>query len=122
MSSLFERIGGKPAVEAAVDLFYEKVLADDRIKHFFEGVDMKRQANHQKMFLTYAFGGAPNYPGKSMRQAHQRLVDDLGLTDEHFDAVIENLGATLKELGVADDLIGEAAAIAESTRKDVLCR
>lgn len=122
MSSLFERLGGADAVDAAVDKFYEKVLADDRIKHFFEGVEMKRQAKHQKMFLTYAFGGAPNFPGKSMRAAHQRLVEEMGLNDSHFDAVMENLGATLKDLGVPDDLIAEAAGIAESTRDDVLNR
>ena len=55
-----------------------------------------------------------------MRAAHQRLVEEMGLNDSHFDAVMENLGATLKELGVPDELIGEAAAIAESTRSDVL--
>ncbi len=120
MSTLFEKIGGADAVNAAVEKFYKKVLADDRIKHFFEGVDMDRQAKHQKRFLTYAFGGAPSYPGKTMRIAHKRLVEDMGLSDEHFDAVLENLGKTLKELGVPDDLIGEAASIAESTRNDVL--
>ena len=122
MSTLFERLGGKPAVEAAVDKFYDKVLADDRIKHFFEGVDMPRQRGHQKLFLTYAFGGIPEYPGKNMRAAHQHMVDDLGLADEHFDAVVENLAATLKEMGVADDLITEVAGVAESIRGDVLCR
>jgi len=70
MSALFEKIGGGAAVDAAVDKFYEKVLADDRIKHFFEGVDMKRQADHQKKFLTFAFGGPANYSGRSMREAH----------------------------------------------------
>ena len=44
MSSLYEKIGGAAAVNAAVDLFYTKVLADDRIKHYFDGVDMDRQA------------------------------------------------------------------------------
>ena len=122
MSSLYERIGGAAAVDAAVDVFYTKVLADDRIKHFFEGVDMKRQAGHQKAFLTFAFGGAPDYPGKNMREAHQHLVEKMGLNDSHFDAVIENLGATLTELGVAPELIQEAAGIAESTRNDVLNR
>lgn len=122
MSTLFERIGGADAVDAAVDGFYQRVLADDRIKHFFEGVDVQRQARHQKQFLTYAFGGAPDYPGRSLRAAHKRLVDDMGLDDEHFNAVLENLGATLKYLGVPDDLIAEAAGIAESTRNDVLNR
>lgn len=122
MHSLFERIGGAVAVDAAVDLFYQKVVADPRIKHFFDGVDMKRQSRHQKRFLTYAFGGMPNYKGRSLRIAHQRLVDELNLTDEHFDAVVENLGATLHELGVAESLIAEVAAIAESVRNDVLNR
>jgi hemoglobin len=120
MTTLYEKIGGAAAVDAAVDVFYTKVLADDRIKHFFDGVDMKRQAGHQKAFLTYAFGGTPNYPGKNMREAHKHLVEKLGLNDSHFDAVIENLGATLTELGVAPELIQEAAGIAESTRNDVL--
>ncbi len=117
--SLYDRIGGDAAVNAAVDVFYRKVLADDRISHFFEGVDMDKQAAKQKAFLTMAFGGPTNYTGKEMRLGHAHLVEK-GLNDSHFDAVMENLGATLKELGVADDLIGEAAAIAESTRKDVL--
>ena len=42
--SLYEKIGGDAAVNAAVDIFYRKVLADDRINQFFEGVDMDKQA------------------------------------------------------------------------------
>ena len=117
--SLFEQLGGKEAVNAAVDLFYTKVLADDRIKDFFDGVDMDKQKNKQKAFLTFAFGGPNAYTGQKMREGHAHLVER-GLNDSHFDAVMENLGATLKELGVPDNLIGEAAAIAESTRNDVL--
>lgn len=118
MTSLYERIGGKEAVEAAVDLFYQKVLADDRIKHIFGNTDMAAQRNKQKLFLTYAFGGAPNYSGRSLREAHSHYI----LNETHFDAVIENLGATLKELGVPDELIAEAAKIALSTKNDVLNR
>jgi len=119
--NLYEKIGGDAAVNAAVDIFYRKVLADDRINQFFEGVDMERQAAKQKAFLTVAFGGPNNYTGKDMRDGHAHLVKN-GLNDSHFDAVMENLGATLKELNVPDDLIAEAAAIAESTRNDVLGR
>jgi len=117
--SLFDRIGGEGAVDAAVDIFYRKVLADDRISEFFDGVDMEKQAAKQKAFLTMAFGGPNNYTGEDMRKGHAHLVAR-GLNDSHFDAVVENLGGTLKELGVADELIGEVAAIAETTRNDVL--
>jgi hemoglobin len=119
MNSLYEKIGGEGAVNAAVDIFYGKVLQDDRIKHFFDGVNMQKQASKQKAFLTMAFGGPHNYTGDDMRKGHARLVQ-MGLNDSHFDAVMENLGATLTELKVPGELIAQAAAIAESTRKDVL--
>lgn len=122
MTSLYERIGGEPAVNAAVDKFYEKVLADDRIKHFFVDVDMAKQHRMQKGFFTFAFGGPANYSGKGMQAAHRRLVTEKGLNDSHYDAVMENLGATLVELGVPDDMIAEAAGIAESVRDAVLGR
>ncbi len=118
---LYEEIGGEPAVNAAVDLFYRKVLKDARIKHFFDDIDMDKQAAKQKAFLTMAFGGPHNYTGMDMRKGHAHLVAK-GLNDSHFDAVMEHLGATLTELKVPAHLISQAAAIAESTRKDVLGR
>jgi len=121
MSSIYEQIGGEAAVDAAVDIFYRKVLSDDRISAYFETVDMERQAAKQKAFLTMVFGGPSKYTGKDMRNAHAHLVAK-GLNDTHFNAVIEHLGATLKELNVPDALIGQMAAIAESTRNDVLSR
>ena len=54
MSSLYEQLGGSAAVDAAVDLFYRKVLADGRINHFFQGVDLRRLAGHQRAFLAMA--------------------------------------------------------------------
>ena len=41
-ATLYDKLGGPEALEAAVDLFYEKVLDDDRLKHFFEGTNMMR--------------------------------------------------------------------------------
>jgi len=117
--SLYDKLGGEAAVDAAVDIFYRKVLADKRISQFFEGVDMEDQAAKQKAFLTLAFGGPNNYTGKDLRSGHAHLVKN-GLNASHFDAVMENLGATLKELNVPDELISEAASIAESTRNDIL--
>ena len=122
MNTLFTRLGGEAAVDAAVDKFYDRVLADDRINHFFKGIDMQQQRQYQKAFLTFAFGGASQYNGRSMRQAYRRLVEQMNLSDKHFDAVVENLAATLKELGVADELIQETVGVAESVRGEVLSR
>ena len=121
MSSLFEQLGGQPAVDAAVDIFYRKVLSDDRISGFFDDVDMDRQIGKQKAFLTMAFGGPSRYSGADLRTGHAHLVKR-GLDDTHFNAVAEHLNGTLEELGVAPDLIGQVMAIAGSTRNDVLGR
>lgn len=120
-ASLYDRLGGEAAVNAAVDIFYRKVLNDHRINRFFDNSDMDKQIAKQRAFLTMAFGGPNNYTGKDMRTAHAKMVDN-GLNEDHFNAVMEHLGATLTELKVPADLIAEAAAIAESTRNDVLGR
>lgn len=121
MVTLYDKLGGAAAVDLAVDKFYERVLNDDRIKHFFANVDMAKQRAHQKAFLTYAFGGADHYNGRYMREAHRELVETQGLSSEHFDAV-EDLMATLQELGVPAELQAEVAAIAAAPqhKRDVL--
>lgn len=121
MDSLYKRLGGAPAIKAAVDAFYGKVLADDRIRRFFDGVDMERQRAKQRGFLTMVTGGPNGYTGKAMREGHRHLVAQ-GLNDSHVDAVIENLGETLRELGVSEADIAEVAALANSVRDDVLDR
>ena len=121
MTSLYERLGGEAAIDKAVDIFYRKVLTDDRISGFVDDVDMDRQAAKQKAFLTMVVGGANNYTGMDMRAGHKHLVAR-GLNDTHVDAVIENLGATLAELGADPSDIEQVAAIANSVRDDVLDR
>ncbi|MEX2213523.1 MAG: group 1 truncated hemoglobin [Phycisphaeraceae bacterium] len=121
MASLYEQLGGSAAVDAAVDIFYRKMLSDDRVAHFFDDIDMDEQAAKQKGFLTMVLGGPHNYTGKSMREGHAHLIAR-GLNDSHVDIVIEHLGATLSELGVGAEQIAQVAALANSVRDDVLNR
>ena len=114
--TLYARIGGKDAVDAAVDIFYTKVLADPRIRHHFDGVDMTRQISHQKAFMTYAFGGMETYPGKNMREAHKHLK----LTEDDFNAVAEHLEETLDELSVPAPLINEIMLLVGGAYDDIL--
>jgi len=121
MSTLFSRLGGSAAIDAAVDLFYDRVLADERIRHFFAETDMARQRAHQKAFLTVAFGGPHAYRGRDLRSGHAHPVAE-GLNDSHYDAVVEHLAGALATLGVEAALIREVAAVAEVVRDDVLGR
>ena len=114
--SLFTRIGGMDAVTAAVDIFYAKVLEDDRVKHFFRHIDMTKQAGKLKAFMAYAFGAPLPYSGKALRDAHQHMH----LTEMHFDAVAEQLVATLHQLEVPQVLIDEVVSVVLTTKNDVL--
>jgi len=122
VKSLYERIGGQPAVMAAVDRFYEKVLADEVTRPFFEALDMEAQIKKQIAFMTWAFGGPVEYKGRDLRTAHAGLVRAQGLSDLHFDAVVKHLRSTLVELGVPAELVKESLQIVAGTRKEVLGR
>ena len=120
-ASIYERIGGRDAVLAAVDLFYQKVLADNSINGFFASTDMDRQRGKMISFLTVAFGGPEKASGPSLREAHAPMVEK-GLNDTHFDAVAGHLAATLDELGVPPDLRDEVLGLVGSLRDEVLGR
>jgi hemoglobin len=113
--NLYEKLGGDAAVDATVDEFYKRVLADPILRDFFKNTDMKRQHDMQKKFLKHVFGGR-KYLGRSMRKAHQGL----GIKAHHFDAVAKHLQESLISLGVAQELVDEVVATAATTRNDVL--
>jgi hemoglobin len=119
--TLYERLGGEPAVNTAVDIFYRKVIADARINYFFFGVNISEQAAKQKAFLSMAFGGPHEYTGRDMRRSHAKLVG-MGMNDRHFDIVLDHLRSTLKQLDAPENLIQEVIDICESTREDVMNR
>jgi len=116
--SLYDRLGGQAAIDAAVYIFYVKILADDRVNYLFEDINMKRQISKQKEFLAAAFGGPVPYEGRDLRTAHKSL----DLTEEHFGAIAEHLQASLAELKVDEKIIAEVMAIAASTKDAVLNR
>lgn len=116
--SIYERIGGEAAVNAAVDVFYRRVLSDERISHHFDTVDMDRQRAKQKAFLTFAFGGPNHYSGRDLRSAHAALHLDEG----DLGAVLEHLMGTLTDLGVPLELRSEVEKVALSVKDDVLNR
>lgn len=118
-ASIYHQIGGKASMEAAIEIFYKKVLADDRINHFFKDTNMTKQKQKQKAFLSAAFGSPVKWTGLDMRTAHADLP---GLNDTHFNAVAGHLQATLEELKVKKELIAQIMAAAGSLRDDVLNR
>ena len=114
--SLFNRIGGKDSVQAAVDLMYEKILLDPLLEPFFVGLSMAHLRRSQAAFMVMAFGGPHQYSGADLTKAHAGLVKEKNLSDVHFNSVAGHLKAALEELKVPPALINEVLALVCTTR------
>jgi hemoglobin len=105
-AGIYDSIGGAGAVAAAVDLFYERVLADPELIGYFTGVDIATLKSHQRSFIAAAIGGPEIFRGRSMKEAHAHLH----VEPEHFDRVVDHLVATLTELAVPAEIIEQIGA------------
>ena len=114
--TLYEKLGGQQAIEKVVDDFYNRVLADDTVNHFFAHTDMAKQRRHQTAFISYALGGPKQYTGRSMEKAHEGLH----LQPEHFDAIAKHLGEALDVNGVSQEDINTVLAHVSTLREAVL--
>ncbi|OYR53059.1 group 1 truncated hemoglobin [Halorubrum sp. Ea8] len=115
-ATLYDRLGGGPAIGAVVNEFYDRVLADERVAHHFDDVEMADQRSHQTKFLSAVTGGPIEYGGDDMETAH----GGLGVTDAEFDAIAAHLDAALREFDV-DDADREAVLEAvEAFREDTV--
>lgn len=95
-STLYDRLGGQETIDAVVDEFYDRVLADPELEPYFQGTDTDALRRHQKEFVAHVAGGPVEYSGENMRAAHAHL----DITGEAFDRVAEHLDASLQACGV----------------------
>jgi len=114
--TLYERLGGAPAISAVVDAFYERVLADGDLRPFFVQTNLQWLKGRQKQFFGQALGGPEIYKGRPMREAHAHLP----IEQKHFDRVAEHLIAVLKDVNVSVDLIQEVVAVVAPLAVDIV--
>jgi len=119
--TLYETIGGRLRINAAVELFYARVFADESVQSFFEGVDVQSMHARQSMFVSMLLGGKKVYTGKDLREAHANARMK-GMTDAHFDTMLKHFRAALDDIQVPLDRVVEIMALLESTRDAVLGR
>jgi truncated hemoglobin YjbI len=115
---LFEAIGGRTVIEAATELFYDRVLHDDGLRYFFDEADMAHLRSRQAMFISMLLG-ARVYTGKSLHDAHAHSRDH-GLNDEHFDMFLNHFRAALEEVGVKPENTEKVIQHLERKRGTVL--
>jgi hemoglobin len=101
--SLYDRLGGKPAITAVVDEFVANLAGDDRIKHRFFNTDIPRLKILLVDFVCLATGGPCKYTGQDMETSHAGME----LVDEEFTALVEDLVAALDKFKVPAKEKGE---------------
>ena len=114
MATLYERLGGAPAIDAVVEGMYKKIFPDPDLEDFFRKTDKPKQMEMQRTFLTMVTGGPNEYKGLNMKDAHKGR----GIENKDFDRVAGHVVSTMKELGVPEELINEVVALLETTRSD----
>jgi hemoglobin len=105
-TNIFDAIGGAPAVEAATNILYDRLLVDRVVGRHFVEVDIRQLKSHMRAFLAAALGGADLYRGRDMHSAHAPL----NITEADWDVTVGHIVATLQSLAVPADIIGEIAS------------
>ena len=116
--SLYERLGGQPAIIAVVDDFVGNVAADKRINGFFGKTDIPRLKRLLVEQICAGSGGPCIYTGRDMRTAHAGM----GVKNRHFNALVQDLGKSLNKFKVPRKEQKELVAILAPMRKDIVSR
>ena len=116
--SIYESIGGEPALVAVVDDFYVRVLADPQLAGFFAGTNMPKLKGRQVEFFAAALGGPDFYQGASIRQVHAGR----GISQADFDRVTFHLTAALAAAGVPAGTITQIAGAVTPLADDIVAR
>jgi len=95
-----------------VDEFYKRLVADEELAKFFEGIELSALKSHQRKFMKVAFTEIPEDLDveQLMFKKHYTLFAK-GLNETHFDLVAGHFVGTLESLGVDSSLINEAVGI-----------
>lgn len=114
--SLYERLGGKPAITAVVDQFVANVAADGRINSRFATTDIPKLKGHLVDQVCQATGGPCRYQGREMKSTHVGMQ----ISSADFGALVQDLVAALDRFNVPAGEKGELLALLGPMKKDIV--
>lgn len=118
MGSLYKKLGGRPAITAVVNDFYDRMLADEELNYIFRGFDLQQLRSHQALFISYALGGPEKFKGKTLRDSHTGL----NISNEQYEKTIHHLNEALREAGVPLEDRTKVEAFIRSVKPHIINR
>jgi hemoglobin len=114
--SLYDRLGGKPAITAVIDQFVANVANDKRISERFATTDIPRLKKNLIDQVCIASGGPCAYTGRDMKTTHAGM----NITTADFNALVEDLVASLDKFKVPEAEKKELLGILGPMKKDIV--
>lgn len=114
--SLYERLGGKPAITAVVDQFVANVAADGRINSRFATTDIPKLKGHLVDQVCQATGGPCSYQGRDMKRTHVGMQ----ISTADFGALVQDLVAALDKFNVPAGEKSELLGLLGPMKKDIV--
>ncbi|WP_161972377.1 group I truncated hemoglobin [Glaciihabitans arcticus] len=114
--SIYDQVGGQAVVKSAVTVFYNRVLDDESLARWFDGVDLSRLKAHQRAFLTAALDGPEIFTGRDLATAHAHMA----ITDDAFSTIIEHLVTALTDLGIDQTAIAAVGVRLQGLRSAIV--
>ncbi len=115
-ASLYDRLGGKSAITAVVDVFADRLVADPQVGGRFAFADLKRFKMLNTELVCMATGGPCKYPGRDMKNTH----NGMRISEKEFNIVAGHLVKTLKKFKVPKQETKELIGIIGSLKKDIV--
>ena len=120
-ASLYDRLGGKKAIDMVVSDFIDTVGSDQRIQNpmvseRLADIDIGRLKGLVSDQVCMAAGGPCEYKGRDMKSSHMGL----DITDAEFDYVVDDLVKTLDQYNVPAQEKQELLALLAPMRTEIV--
>ena len=96
--TLYDELGGEPALRRIVDAFVDRMFDDMMIGYLFRAVKRERIKEKEFEHAAEHLGGGVRYTGKALDEAHRPHA----IRGGQFMRRLEILRSTLDEFGVSE--------------------
>ncbi len=114
--TLYDRMGGAPVFDRAMDNVTVDILSDGRVNRRFAGTPPNELKQRLGGFVCVQAGGRCAYHGHDMPTSHRGMAID----DAEFDAMVEDISGGFAKAGVRPAEVAELRALLNGMRGDIV--